>query len=65
LEIKKNIWKKGLRKNTSMKNLGPCHRVEKEIHAKKREGLLIIKREERGGISICGKSAEERVYLTL
>jgi len=29
------IWKKEVGKNASVKDLGPCHRVEKRIHTKK------------------------------
>jgi len=63
--MEESIWEKGLRKNASTKDLGPCHKVKGGIHTKKRDGLLIVKREKRGCTSICERSAEKRVHLTL
>jgi len=63
--VEKSIWKKGVRENASVKDLGPCHRVERRVYTKKGEGLLIVKRGKRGGVGICGRLAEERLYPTL
>jgi len=65
LEIEESIWEKGLRKEASMKNLGPHHRAKGGIHTKKRKCLLVVKRGERGGTSICGRSAKKRIHLIL
>jgi len=65
LEIEESIWEKGLRKEASTKDLGPHHRDKEGIHDKKRKCLLVVKREERGDTSICGRSAKKRIYLIL
>ena len=58
------IQKKEVRKDASMKNLGPCHRVEGRIYAEKGKGILIVQRGKGGGTSICRRPAKERIYLT-
>jgi len=63
--VKKSIWKKEVRKDASAKDLGPCHRVERGVYAKKREGILTIERRKRGSTKICGRLTEKRIYPTL
>ena len=48
-----------------MENLGSCHRIKKGVYTKERKGILIIERRKRGGIDICGRPAEKRIYPTL
>ena len=55
------IWKKKVRKNASVKDLGPCHRIER-IHAKKEKGILIVEEGRGRSTSICGRSVEERIH---
>jgi len=59
--MKESVWKE---KDASAKGLGPCNRVERRLCTKKREGILIVKREEKGGISICEKPVKKGTYLT-
>ena len=47
-----------------MKDLGPCHRVEKRIHTKKGKDVLLVEGGKGGSTGICGGSVEERIYLT-
>ena len=56
------IWKKEVGKNASMKNLGPCHRVEGSIYTKKGKGVLIVQRGKGGDANVCRRPAKERVY---
>jgi len=56
------IWKKEVRKNASVKDLGPCHRVEKRIYTKKGKDVLIVEGKKGRSASICGGSIEERIY---
>jgi len=63
--VKESIWKKGVGKDASAKDLGPCHRVERGVYAKKREGILTIERRKRGSTKICGRPTEKRIYPTL
>jgi len=62
--VKKSVWKKGVRENASMKDLGLCHRIERGIHTKKGKGILLIKEEKGGNTGIRGRSVEERIHLT-
>ena len=64
MEIEESVWKEGVREDTSVKGLGPCNRVERRLHTKKREGVLIVKGGERGGTSICGRPVEKRIHST-
>jgi len=60
-------WKKVFGKKESERMLVQKawdHAIKRRLHTEKREGVLIIKREERGGTSICGKSVEKGIYLT-
>ena len=45
--------------------MGPCNRDERRIHAKKREGVSIVKREKRGGEGVYKGTAEEEIHTTL
>jgi len=63
--VEESIWKKGVRKDASVKDLGPCYRVEREVYAKKREGILTIEKRKRGSTKICGRPTEKRIYSTL
>jgi len=65
LEVEESIWKKGVRKDASMKDLGPCHRIKGGIYAKKGESILTIERGKRGSTDICGRPIEEGIYPTL
>jgi len=47
-----------------VKDLGPHHRVERRVYAKKGKGVLIVKGEKRRSTGVCGGSAEKRIYLT-
>jgi len=64
LEIGKGIWKKEVGKNASMKNLGPCYRVEGRIYTKKEKGILTVQREKGGGASVCRRPAKKRIHPT-
>ena len=48
-----------------MKGLGSCHRVKRGVYSKKGEDLLVVKKRKKESAGICGRSAEERIYLTL
>ena len=58
------IWKKEVGKNTSMKNLEPCYRVEGRIYTKKGKGILTVQRGKGGGASICRRLAKKRIHPT-
>jgi len=61
--VKEDVWKKGVRKNASAKDLGPCHRIERDVHAKKGKSVFIVKGEKRRSTSICERSVEKRIHL--
>jgi len=65
LEVEKGLWRKEVRKDASAKSLGLYYKVERRVHAEKRESVLIVKRREKGGTGICGRLAKKRVHLTL
>ena len=65
MEVEKGLWKKGVRKDASVKGLGPCDRVKRRVFTKERKGVFIVERREGRSISICGRSTAKRVYLTL
>ena len=44
--MEESIWKKGVGKNASMKDLGPCHRIKGGIYARKGK-VYLLSREER------------------
>ena len=58
-----DIQKKEVRKNTSMKNLGPRYRVEGRIYTKKGKGILTVQRGKGEGTSVCRRPAKERIHL--
>jgi len=64
LEIEKSIWKERVREDASAKGLEPCNRIEGRLCATEREGVLIVKGEEKESTSICGRSVEKEIYLT-
>ena len=63
--MKESIWKKGVRKNASAKDLEPCHRAKRRVYAKKGEDILTIKRKKKGSTEIRRRPIEERIHLTL
>ena len=63
--MEESLWKKGVRKDASVKGLGPCDRVKRGVFTKEREGVFIVERREGRSISICGRSTAKRVYTTL
>jgi len=63
--VEENIWKKGVGKDASTKNLGPCHRIKEGIYAKKGKSIFTIERGKRGSTGICGRPVEEGIYPTL
>jgi len=63
--VEESIWKKGVGKDTSTKDLEPCHRIKGEIYTKKGESILAIERGKGGSTDICGRPVEEGIYLTL
>jgi len=65
LEVEESIWKKGVRKDASTKDLGPYHRIKEGIYTKKGESILIIKRGKRGSTDICRRPVEKGIYPTL
>ena len=62
--MEKGVWKKGVRENTSTKDLGLCHRTERGVYAKKEKGILIIKGGKGKSTGICGGSVEKRIHPT-
>jgi len=65
LEVEKGLWEKRVRKDASVKGLGPCDRIEGGIHAEKRKSVFVVKGRKRGGTSVYRGPAAKRVYLTL
>jgi len=64
LEVGEDIWKKKIRKNASVKDLGPRHRVERRVHTKKGKDILIVEGRKGRNASICRGSIEERIHST-
>jgi len=62
--VEEDIWKKGVGENASAKDLGPCHRIKREIHAKKEKGVLIVEGGKGRSTGIHRESVEERIYPT-
>ena len=62
--MEKGVRKKGVGENTSVKDLGPCYRIERGIYAEKEKSVLIIEREKGKSIGICGGSVEKRIHPT-
>jgi len=64
LKVEESVWKKEVRKNTSVKDLGPCHRIEKGVYTKKGKDILIVERGKGRSTGICRGSVKEKIYLT-
>ena len=64
MKVEEDIWKKGVGENASAKDLGPCHRIEREIYTKKEKDILIVEGEKGRSTGIREESVEERIYLT-
>ena len=63
--MEESIWKKGVRKDASAKDLGPCHRAKRRVYAKKGEGIFTIERRKRGSTEIRRRPIKERIHPTL
>ena len=63
--MEESIWKKGVGKDASAKDLGPCHRAKRRVYAKKGEDILTIERRKRGSTEIRRRPIEERIHPTL
>ena len=63
--MEKGVWKKGVRENASVKDLGLCHRIERGVCTKKGKGVLLVEGGKGGSTDICRGSVEERIHLTL
>ena len=63
--MEESIWKKGVKKNASVKDLGPCHRAKRRIYAKKEESILTIEKRKRESTEICRRPIEKRIHPTL
>ena len=63
MEVEENVWKKGVGKNASAKDLGPCYRIERGVHTKKGKSILIVKGGKGRSTSICERSVKERIHL--
>ena len=62
MKVEEGVWKKEVGENASAKDLGPYHRIEREVHAKKGKGILIVEREKRRSVGIHRGSVEERIH---
>jgi len=62
LEVEKGVWKKGVRENASVKDLGPCHRIERGVYTKKGKGVLIVEGGKGGSTGICRRLVKERIH---
>ena len=63
--MEKSLQEKEVRKNTSVKSLGSCYRVERRVYSKKGESVFIVKRREGVDTGIHGGPAKKRVHPTL
>ena len=63
--MEKGVWKKGVRENASVKDLGLCHRIERGVCTKKGKGVLLVEGGKGGSTDIRRGSVEERIHLTL
>ena len=64
MKVEEGVWKKEVRENASTKDLGPHHRIEREVHTKKGKGVLIVEGEKGRSTGIYGGLVEERIHLT-
>jgi len=60
--MNKGVWKEKIRENADKKDLGLCNRCKRRVHAKKRKGILTVKRGERGGKEVCKGTVVKRIY---
>ena len=63
--MEEGLWKKGIRKNASVKGLGLCNRVERRVYTEEGKGVFIVKGRKGGSASICRRSAVERIHSAL
>ena len=61
--MEKSVQKKGVGENTSVKDLGPCYRIERGICTKKGKGILFVERRKGESTDIHGGLVEERIHL--
>ena len=52
--MEKGVWKKEVRKNASVKDLGPCYRIERGVYTEKRKGVLLVEGGKGESTDICG-----------
>ena len=52
--MEKGVWKKGVRENASVKDLGLCHRIERGVCTKKGKGVLLVEGGKGESTGICG-----------
>ena len=64
MEVEEGIWKKGVGENASVKDLGPCYRIERRVHAEKEKDVLIVEGRKGRSASIYGGSVEKRIHPT-
>ena len=62
--MEKSIQKKGVKENTSMKDLGPYYRIERGVCTGKEKGVLLVKGGKGESTGIRGRSVEKGIYLT-
>ena len=61
--MEKSVQKKGVGENTSVKDLGPCYRIERRVCTKKGKGILLVEGRKEESTGIHGGSVEERIHL--
>ena len=61
--MEKGVQKKGVKENASVKDLGPCHRIERGVHTKKGKGVLLVEGGKGESTGIHRGSVEERIHL--
>ena len=64
MDVEKSLWKERVKKDTSVKSLGSCYRVKREVCVKEEESIFIVKGRKRRSIGICRRPAEKRIYPT-
>jgi len=63
--VEESLWESRIRKDASEEAIGPCNRAKERVCAKKGKGVLTIKRGERGGTGLCGRSIEEELHQAM
>ena len=61
----KSIWEEVIREDANKEGVGSYNRGERGLCTKKRKGVPIVKRGERGGEGVYLETIEERIYLTI